>query len=154
MENLLIDKDLLSIQKARQLAKEAKEASKVFSNFSQEQVDNIVESMSRAGIEASERLAQIAVEETGYGNVKDKIIKNLFSVKNIYDSIKDLKTVGVINRDNLKKIIEIAHPMGVICAITPTTNPTSTVMFKAFDSSKITKCCYFYSTSRCSKVLV
>src|SRR5450830_262593 len=117
MENLLVDKDLLSIQKARQLAKEAKEAFKIFSNFSQEQVDNIVGSMSRAGIEASEKLAQIAVEETGFGNIKDKIIKNLFSVKNIYDSIKDLKTVGVVNRDNFKKIIEIAHPMGVICAI-------------------------------------
>ncbi|MHB8276286.1 MAG: hypothetical protein ACYDIA_01345 [Candidatus Humimicrobiaceae bacterium] len=112
MENNVLDKDLHSIQKARQLAKEAKEAFKIFSNFSQEQVDNIVGSMSKAGIEASDRLAQMAVEETGYSNIKDKIIKNLFSVKNIYDSIKDLKTVVVINRDNLKKIIEIAHPMG------------------------------------------
>ncbi|MCL5070196.1 MAG: aldehyde dehydrogenase family protein [Actinobacteria bacterium] len=136
MENLLIDKDLLSIQKARRLAKEAKEAFRIFCNFSQEQVDTIVESMSKAGIEASEKLAQMAVEETGYGNVKDKIIKNLFSVKNIYDSIKNLKTVGVVNRDNVKKVIEIAHPMGVICAITPTTNPTSTVMFKALIAIK------------------
>lgn len=153
MENLLVDKDLLSIQKARQLAKEAKEAFKIFSNFSQEQVDNIVGSMSRAGIEASEKLAQIAVEETGFGNIKDKIIKNLFSVKNIYDSIKDLKTVGVVNRDNFKKIIEIAHPMGVICAITPSTNPTSTVMFKALIAVKSRNAIIFCphpSAVRCS----
>ncbi|MHB8277311.1 MAG: hypothetical protein ACYDIA_06635 [Candidatus Humimicrobiaceae bacterium] len=73
--------------------------------------------MARAGIEASESLAKSAFKETGYGNVKDKTVKNLFSTKNIYDSIKDLKTVGVISEDRQKKIIEIAHPMGIICAI-------------------------------------
>jgi len=92
--------------------------------------------MSEAGVEQSERLARLAVEETGYGNVEDKIAKNVFAAKNVYESIKDLKTVGVIKRDYKNKIIEIAHPMGVILGITPTTNPTSTVMFKSLISAK------------------
>ncbi len=131
-----IDDDLLSIQQARDLSKAAKSAYNIFANFSQEEVDRIIESMARAGIENAERLARMAVEETGYGNVEDKTKKNIFSTKNVYDSIKDQKTVGEIGRDDKKKIVEIAHPMGVVCAITPTTNPTSTVMFKSLVSVK------------------
>ena len=107
-----------------------------YSIFPQDKVDRIVEAMAEAGIKASQRLAELAVEETGYGKVNDKIAKNLFAVKNVFDSIKDLKTVGVISRDDEKKIIEIAHPMGVVAAITPTTNPTSTVMFKSLICAK------------------
>ena len=92
--------------------------------------------MSEAGIEQSERLAELAVKETGYGNKEDKTAKNIFASKNVYESIKDLKTVGVINRDYKNKIIEIAHPMGVILGITPTTNPTLTVIFKSLISAK------------------
>ena len=136
MNNILFDKDLISIQQARNLSKSAKAAYELFSTFPQDKVDKIVESIAIAGIEASERLAKIAVEETGYGKVEDKVLKNIFSTKNVFESIKNLKTVGVINRDNSKKIIEIAHPMGVVAAITPTTNPTSTVMFKALISVK------------------
>ncbi|MHB1376519.1 MAG: aldehyde dehydrogenase family protein [Candidatus Humimicrobiaceae bacterium] len=153
MLNENLDMDLLSIQKARNLIKSAREAYKIFSTFSQEQVDRIVEAMARAGIEASESLAKSAFEETGYGNVKDKTAKNLFSTKNVYDSIKDLKTVGVISEDRQKKIIEIAHPMGIICAITPTTNPTSTVMFKALIAIKSRNAIVFAphpSAVRCS----
>lgn len=136
MENNLIDKDLLSVQKARNLAAAAKEAYKTYSTYSQEKVDKIVKAMSEAGVEQSERLAELAVKETGYGNKEDKTAKNIFASKNIYESIKDLKTVGVIKRDYKSKIIEIAHPMGVILGITPTTNPTSTVIFKSLISAK------------------
>ena len=136
MQNGILDKDLRSIQEARILSRKARIAYEKYSIFSQDRVDSIVEAMAKAGEEASKRLAESAVKETGYGNVSDKIAKNIFSTKNIYSSIKDLKTVGVINRDNRNKIIEIAHPMGVILGITPTTNPTSTVMFKALISVK------------------
>jgi acetaldehyde dehydrogenase (acetylating) len=136
MEKKLYDDDLISMQQARQLSAAAKSAYDLFSTSSQEKTDKVVEAMAFAGIRESERLARLAVEETGYGNVEDKIIKNIFGSKNVYESIKDLKTAGVIHRDNIKKIIEIAHPMGVVAAITPTTNPTSTVMFKALISVK------------------
>jgi len=136
MDDKLADIDLISMQQARDLSKKASAAYALFSNYSQERVDRIVESMAAAGVEASEMLARLAVEETGYGRFEDKVIKNIFSTRNVYESIRNLKTVGVIHRDNVKKIIEIAHPMGVIAAITPTTNPTSTVMFKALISVK------------------
>ncbi len=136
MQNSIIDKDLQSIQQARDLAGAAKQAYNAFANFSQKEVDGITKAMANAGINASARLAKLAVEETGYGNKKDKTAKNIFATKGVYDSIKDLKTVGVINRDDADKIIEIAHPMGVIAAVTPTTNPTSTVMFKSLISVK------------------
>ncbi|MHB1376701.1 MAG: aldehyde dehydrogenase family protein [Candidatus Humimicrobiaceae bacterium] len=131
MEKKLYDDDLISMQQARQLSSSAKTAYDLFSTGSQEKVDKVVEAMALAGIKESERLARLAVEETGYGIVEDKIIKNIFASRDVYESIKDLKTAGVISRDNVKKIIEIAHPMGVVAAITPTTNPTSTVIFKA-----------------------
>ena len=136
MEKKLYDNDLISMQQARQLSGDAKVAYDLFSTSSQEKVDKVIEAMASAGISQAERLARLAVEETGYGNVEDKTIKNIFASKNVYESIKDLKTVGVIYRDNAKKIIEIAHSMGVVAALTPTTNPTSTVMFKALISVK------------------
>lgn len=136
MENNLFDKDLISIQKARILAAAAKEAYNIYSSFPQEKVDKIVRAMSEAGIAQSGRLAKLAYEETEYGNIEDKIAKNMFAAKNVYESIKDLKTAGVINRDNKNKVIEIAYPMGVILGITPTTNPTSTVIFKSLIASK------------------
>ena len=136
MEKKLYDNDLISMQQARQLSSDAKAAYDLFSTSSQEKVDKVVEAMASAGISQAESLARLAVEETGYGNVEDKTIKNIFASKNVYESIKDLKTAGVIYRDNVKKIIEIAHSMGVVAALTPTTNPTSTVMFKALISVK------------------
>lgn len=133
---LYMDNDLRSIQQARELAKRARSAYEKYSIFPQDKVDRIVKAMAEAGIKASKRLAGLAVEETGYGKVDDKIAKNLFASNNVFDSIKDLKTVGVISRDDEKKIIEIAHPMGVVAAITPTTNPTSTVIFKSLICAK------------------
>ncbi len=131
-----LDKDLKSIQEARLLTAKAKEAQIEFSRFSQQQVDQIVKAMAEAGYAASESLAKMAAEESGFGRWQDKIIKNQFSTKNVYDSIKDLKTVGIVDIEANGKIIKIAVPMGVVCALVPSTNPTSTAMFKALISLK------------------
>ncbi|MDP2301875.1 MAG: acetaldehyde dehydrogenase (acetylating) [Ignavibacteria bacterium] len=131
-----LDKDLLSIQEARDLAKAAKDAQLEFKHFSQEQVDKIVKAMAEAGYSEAERLAKFAADESGFGRWQDKVIKNQFGTKNVYESIKDLKTVGVIDSQANGKILKIAEPMGVVCALVPSTNPTSTAMFKALISVK------------------
>ena len=130
------DKDLQSIQEARDLVTKAKEAQLAFRKFTQEQVDNIVKAMVDAGFNAAEKLGKMAHEETGFGKTADKKKKNEFATRRVWESIKDLKTVGVINEDKEKKIIEIAEPMGIVAALIPSTNPTSTVMFKAIISVK------------------
>ena len=124
------DKDLASVAEARALARRAKEAQAVLADFSQAQVDAIVDAMAAAVTLQAESLARLAVEETGFGNVADKIQKNLFGSKQVYEFIKPMKTVGVINRIEDKKIIEIAEPFGVVAAIIPSTNPTSTAIYK------------------------
>src|SRR3990170_8738918 len=131
-----LDKDLQSIQEARDLARLAKEAQIEFQFFEQSEVDKIVKAMAEAGYAESERLAKMAVEESGFGKWQDKIIKNQFATKNVYESIKDLKTAGVIAIEANGKIVKIAVPMGVVCALVPSTNPTSTAMFKAIISVK------------------
>lgn len=130
------DKDLQSIQEARALAAKAKEAQLEFKHYNQEQVDKIVKAMADAGFKEAERLAKMAYEETGFGKVSDKIIKNQFGTRNVWESIKDLKSVGVIEVLKDGKIIKIAEPMGVVAALVPSTNPTSTAMFKAIISLK------------------
>ncbi|MBI4427721.1 MAG: aldehyde dehydrogenase family protein [Ignavibacteriales bacterium] len=132
----MADKDLQSIQEARDLVTKAKEAQLAFRKFTQEQVDSIVKAMVDAGFAAAEKLGKMAHEETGFGKAADKKKKNEFATKRVWESIKDLKTVGVVNEDKEKKIIEIAEPMGVVAALIPSTNPTSTVMFKAIISVK------------------
>ena len=125
-----LDKDLASIQEARTLCKLAKEAQLEFKNFNQQQVDVIIKAMAEAAFNSAEALAKMAIEETCFGKYQDKVLKNIFASKFVYDSIKDLKTVGVINSLHGGKIIEIAEPMGVVAALIPTTNPTSTAIFK------------------------
>ncbi|MCX6056064.1 MAG: aldehyde dehydrogenase family protein [Chloroflexi bacterium] len=124
------DKDLVSIQEARQLTLQAYEAWRVWSKASQEQVDRVCAAMSDAAYAAAERLGRMAHEETGYGVAAHKKLKNQFAARNVWESIKDIKTVGVIRVDEKRKIYEIAWPMGVIAALTPSTNPTSTVIYK------------------------
>jgi len=124
------DRDLQSIQEARDLAKNAFEAWKQWSTASQEQVDRVCAAMAAAALTASERLGIQAHEETGYGVAEHKHLKNIFASKNVWESIKDLKTVGIVGHDAQKRIYNIAWPVGVIAALTPSTNPTSTVMFK------------------------
>jgi acetaldehyde dehydrogenase (acetylating) len=132
----LTDRDLASAQEARQLAQRAKRAAPVLAEFTQEQIDRIVDAMAAAVRPHAEALARIAVEETGYGVVEDKVQKNLFASNRVYEFIRPMKTVGVINRDDTKKIIEIAEPFGVVAAVVPSTNPTSTAIYKILISLK------------------
>jgi acetaldehyde dehydrogenase (acetylating) len=130
------DRDLASIREARVLARRAREAQARLAELSQEQVDAIVDAMAAAATATAEPLARLAVEETTFGNVPDKIQKNLFGSKQVYEFIRPMKTVGVIRRDDQKKVIEIAEPFGVVAAIVPSTNPTSTAIYKILISIK------------------
>src|SRR5262245_5055219 len=125
-----MDRDLQSIQQARECVEAAYAAHKQFTTYSQERVDAIVAAMAEAGLRAAEPLARLAVEETGFGKYEDKILKNKFGSQFVYNAIKDLKTVGILHEDREKGIVEIASPVGVIAAIVPSTNPTSTAINK------------------------
>lgn len=131
-----LDNDLSSIQEARDLAANAYEAWKIWSKASQEEVDRVVAAMAEAGYHASERLGRLAQEETGYGVAAHKKLKNEFGSRWVWESIRDLPTVGVIGHDPDRRVIEIAWPMGVITALIPSTNPTSTALFKALIAVK------------------
>lgn len=130
------DKDLRSIQEVRNLVAKAKAAQEEFASFSQAQVDKIVKAIAEACVANVEPLAKMAVEETGFGVWQDKVLKNLLGSAITYDSIKDLKTVGILKEDNVKKVWEIGVPMGVVAALIPSTNPTSTAMYKTLISVK------------------
>src|SRR6266550_411493 len=124
------DRDLTSIGEARSLVRRAKDAAPVLAELSQEQIDAIVDAMAAAVTPQAEALARLACEETGYGVVADKIQKNLFSSEKVYQFIRPMKTVGVVRRLDDRKVIEIAEPFGVVAAIVPSTNPTSTAIYK------------------------
>jgi len=124
------DKDLASMAEARALARRAKVAQATLAEFSQDQIDGIVEAMATAVAPHAEALARLAVDETSFGVVNDKIQKNLFASQRVFEFIKPMKTVGVINRYDDRKVIEIAEPFGVVAAIIPSTNPTSTAIYK------------------------
>jgi acetaldehyde dehydrogenase (acetylating) len=130
------DKDLASIAEARALARAARQAQAQLAELSQEQIDAIVTAMAKAVTPQAETLARLAVEETGYGVVADKVEKNLFSSCQVYDFIRPMRTVGVVNRIEEKKVIEIAEPFGVVAAVVPSTNPTSTAIYKVLISLK------------------
>ena len=130
------DKDLVSIAEARASARRAREAQAELGEFSQAQVDAIIDAMAAAVTPQAESLARLAVEETGFGVVADKVQKNLFSSERVYEFIKPMKTVGVINRFDDRKVIEIAEPFGVVAAVIPSTNPTSTAIYKILISIK------------------
>ena len=130
------DRDLASIAEARALARRAKEAWLALAEFTQEQVDSIVEAMATAAAAQAEPFARLAVEETGFGLVADKVQKNLFSAQKVYAHIRPMKTVGVIARDQDRRVIEIAEPFGVVAAVVPSTNPTSTAIYKILISLK------------------
>lgn len=130
------DKDLASIAEARALARRAKAAQAILAEFSQAQIDTIVDAMAAAVTPHAEALARLAHEETGFGVVADKIQKNLFASQRVHEFIKPMKTVGVVNRNDEKKIIEIAEPFGVVAAVIPSTNPTSTAIYKILISIK------------------
>ncbi|KAF0817780.1 Acetaldehyde dehydrogenase [Bacillus sp. ZZV12-4809] len=130
------DHDLQSMQEMRNAVKRAKEAQLQYMSFTQDQVDAIVKQAADAAYAKSLSLARMAVEETGMGIVEHKKIKNEVGSKAVYESIKDEKTVGIIRVDQVNKVTEIAYPYGVIAGIIPTTNPTSTAIFKALIALK------------------
>ena len=130
------DKDLRSIQEVRNKVGLAKQAQAVYQEFSQEKMDQITKAMCDAAMENAEILAKMAKEETGYGKWEDKVIKNLFASKCVYEAMKDIQTVGILKDDREKKIMEVGVPVGVIAGLIPSTNPTSTVIFKSLISLK------------------
>lgn len=130
------DRDLASINEARTLAGRAKKTQATLAEFSQEQIDAIVDAMAAAATKHAEASAQAAVDETGYGVVADKVQKNLFASQEIHRFIQPLKTVGVLRRDEARKVVEIAEPFGVVAAVIPSTNPTSTTIYKALIAIK------------------
>ena len=119
-----------------ELVEKGQKALSEFMSLNQEQVDEIVKAMSLAGQADHMRLAKLAVEETGRGIYEDKMTKNIFATEYIYHSIKNEKTVGVISENDYEGYEMVAEPIGVICGVTPVTNPTSTVMFKSIISLK------------------
>src|SRR4029450_12033610 len=130
------DRDLTSISEARSLARRAKAAAPALAELTQQQIDAIVDAMATAVTPHAEALARLAQEETGYGVVADKVQKNLFSSQKVYNFIRPMKTVGVIRRIEDRKVIEIAEPFGVVAAVVPSTNPTSTAIYKILISLK------------------
>src|SRR5712671_7772431 len=124
------DRDLASIAEARALARRAKQAWLELAEFSQERIDAIGDAMAAAASAQAEAFARLAVDETGYGVVEDKIQKNLFASQKVYQFIRPMKTVGVIARYEDRRVVEIAEPFGVVAAVVPSTNPTSTAIYK------------------------
>ena len=130
------DKDLQSIQEVRWLVAKAVVAQKELAKMSQQQVDGIAKAIADACAAQSERLAKMAVEETGFGIWQDKVLKNLLGSAITWDSVKDMKTVGIIKDDRQNGLMEVGVPMGVVAALIPSTNPTSTTMYKSIISIK------------------
>ena len=130
------DKDLRSIQEVRNLVARAVEAQRQLSELSQEQIDHICREVAAACAAQAERLAKLAVEETGFGVWQDKVLKNLLGSTMTWEAMKDLKTVGILRECPEKGIWEVGVPVGVVAALIPSTNPTSTTMYKALISIK------------------
>src|SRR2546423_5694752 len=122
------DKDLISVQQARDLVESAYKAQTEIARFDQAKIDRICETMARAVLREAARLGAMAVEETGYGVPDDKREKNRFAAEDVWNYLRGLRTVGVVSES--KDIIEIASPRGVVAGVIPSTNPTSTAIFK------------------------
>lgn len=133
---ITLDKDLMSIQETRNLIAKAKEAQEIYKTFTQEKVNNIVEEVAKAVEKEAVKLAKMAWEETGFGKWEDKVVKNTFASRVVYESIKDMKTVGIIREDEEKKFFEVAVPVGVVAGLIPSTNPTSTTIYKTLIALK------------------
>ncbi len=127
----LYDKDLLSMQEVRELVGAAKKAQAALAEMTQQQVDGSVRAIAEAGVRNARRLAEMAHEDTGFGRVEDKVIKNIFGSRGVYEYIRGMKTVGEVERDEVRRVRTIAVPVGVIAGLVPSTNPTSTALYKA-----------------------
>lgn len=130
------DKDLQSIQQARNMMRKSKEAQKVLAEFSHDEIDRLLRAITDACEANAEMLAKMAAEETGFGRWQDKVLKNLLGSRKTYEYIKDMKTTGIISNCEEKKIMEVAVPLGVVVALIPSTNPTATVMYNSLISIK------------------
>ena len=125
------DKDLRSIQEVRDLLTQARRAQNALAAMSQEDLDRITAAISAAGAEHAARLAAMAAEETGFGKKEDKEIKNRFAAVTLYEAIRDQKTHGILHEDREHRTVDIGVPVGVVAGLVPSTNPTSTVIYKA-----------------------
>jgi acetaldehyde dehydrogenase (acetylating) len=148
-----LDSDLAALADARNKAREARAAFQAFAGVDQEKVDSIVRAMSEAGTAGAKELARMAVDETGFGVYEDKILKNLYNTQFVAASMLPMRTVGVLWVDEVNRMTAIGTPMGVIAAIIPVTNPTSTVLFKclaAVKSGNAVVCAPHPRAARCS----
>ena len=130
------DKDLAARQEARDLCAKADKAQRILATFHQDKLDAIVEAVAKAFSAAAVELAGLAVQETGFGNADDKVTKNRFASEKVAAAIRGMKTVGVLRENDQDKLWEVGVPLGVIAAIVPSTNPTSTVCYKALIALK------------------
>lgn len=131
-----IDNDLLSVQEARILVENAREAQKLMANFPQEKLDLIVKNMAQEVYKYVKELAVLSYEETGFGKWQDKLVKNIFASDFLYKKIKNMKVVGIVGEDKENKTIDIGVPVGVIVALLPVTNPVSTAIYKTLIAIK------------------
>ena len=131
-----MDADLKSIAAARRAAESAFEAYRRFLGTEPKLIDAMVDAMARAIEPEAERLGRMAVDETGYGNVPDKRVKNLFNALSVADYLREVTTLGPLWRDDGAKIMAVGEPMGVVAALVPVTNPTSTIIFKILSAVK------------------
>lgn len=134
MENF--DYDLQSVQEVRNLARQAKQAQTQLATFNCEQIDKIIRNMVKVAEENAVSLAKMAVEETGFGKVEDKIFKNQFASTELYKFIQPMQTIGIVRQDTVNKVMEIAEPVGLLMGIIPSTNPTSTTIYKSIIAIK------------------
>lgn len=131
-----LDKDLRSRQETRQLIDAAQGAFEELKSFDQQKIDRIVQAISEAGSRNAEQLGRLACEETGFGNAADKAEKNRFASERVFSAIRDMKTIGILREDKALRVWDVGVPVGVIAGIVPSTNPTSTVIYKAMISLK------------------
>lgn len=150
---MMLDSDLESMQQVRLFLKEAAAAQKQLEKMSQSEINRIVETMCDAACREAKRLAVLAVEETGFGKVADKKAKNLFAARDVFSAIKEMKTVGIIGKNEERRVWEVAQPVGIVAGIVPSTNPTSTIIFKSLIAVKARNAIVFSphpSAARCS----
>ncbi len=132
----MLDRDLASIQNARDLLERSRRAQKQYKRWTQHDVDGVVNAMARAATDHATELAELAVRETGMGRVESKTAKNLFCSRNLHEAYRNLRTCDVIREDHARGITEVAVPVGIVAGIIPTTNPTSTTIFKTLIALK------------------
>ncbi len=149
-----LDPDLQSIQEARDLVARAHRAAEAFKHASQDEVDRIVAAMGVASERAAEALARLAVDETAMGRYEDKVTKNLFSAVQVREYILPLRTCGVVREVPEARVRELAVPMGVVAALVPTTNPTSTAIYKALIAVKARNAIVFSPHPRATRCVV